>query len=105
MTFVQIIEVDAADIGAIDDLVDRWHREQAGVAPGYRGARILADKDRPGTYLIEVEFSSEEEAAENNERDDTRRWAAALRGSIQGGPRYLNLTEVSSTGGGAGALG
>jgi hypothetical protein len=96
--FVQIVEVETSDIGAVNDLLKRWHDDQAGIAPGYRGTRVLADRDRANTYLLEVEFSSEEEAARNNDRAETQRWASALREAIHGEPRYLNLTESFATG-------
>jgi hypothetical protein len=96
--FIQLIEIETADVGSVNDLIKRWHEEQGGVAPGYRGGRVLADRDRPDTYLIEVEFSSEEDAARNNERAETRQWAASLRELVNREPRYINLTESYSTG-------
>jgi hypothetical protein len=46
MAFVQTIEVEAADEAGLRDHLAGWHGEQAGLAPGYLGARILAEEPR-----------------------------------------------------------
>jgi hypothetical protein len=97
MAFTQSIEVRAGDERALRDHVAGWHKEQAGVAPGYRDARVLADRSQPGTYLIEVDFASEEEAARNNERAETAEWAKRLRGIIGSEPAYRDFRLVCST--------
>jgi hypothetical protein len=97
--FTQIIEVDGVgDEQALHEHVAAWDSEQAGIAPGYLGARVLADQATPGRYVIEVDFSSQEQAAENSERDVTGAWATELR-ELTGGaaPRYLDLRQVCTT--------
>lgn len=96
--FVQIIEVQTEDIGPLQGHVEEWHRLQSGAAPGYRSTRVLADGERPGTYLLEVAFSSEEEAKKNNDRPETARWADRARSLVDGEPSYRNLTVVCDTG-------
>ena len=61
MAFTQIITVEGGDDQALHGLMAKWDGEQSGVAPGYRGCRVFAD-DATGRHLIEVDFSSEEEA-------------------------------------------
>lgn len=95
--FTQIVEVKTGAVEVVKDLIRAWHREQAGTAPGYREVRVLEDKERPGTYLIEVEFASEQDAAENNDRPETSAWAQRLKEAVNGEPRYLNLSETFST--------
>jgi quinol monooxygenase YgiN len=97
MAFTQIIEARTDDVEALQRHVSAWHDSQHGVAPGYRQTRILADADRPGTYLIEVEFSSEAEAKRNNERAETNAWAQRARELLTAEPTYRNLTEVCTT--------
>jgi quinol monooxygenase YgiN len=97
MAFTQIIEAQTDDIEALQKHVSEWHESQSGVAPGYRHTRILADADRPGTYLIEVEFTSEEEAKKNNDRPETQEWSSRARALLKGEPAYRNLTEVCRT--------
>lgn len=97
MTFVQSIGIETDDIRPVQDLVSTWHAKQTGVAPGYRWARILADEGRPRHYLIEVDFSSKEEAQANNDRPETATWARKLQDLVSGAPTFTNFTLVSTT--------
>lgn len=97
MSFVQSIAIETDDIQPVHDLVSQWHSEQAGIAPGYQRARILADQDRPGRYVIEVDFSSQEEAEKNNERPETAAWAEKLEGLVNGTPAFTNHGLVCTT--------
>ena len=96
MAFTQTMTVQTSSADALADLLEGWHRDQKGVAPGYLGARLLADEDRSGRYVIAVDFSSEEEAQQNNGRPETQAWAEKLRGLAQGEPEYGNF-EVAYT--------
>ena len=97
MAFTQIIEVQSDDVEAVEKHVFDWDRRQKGIAPGYQSARILADRNRPGTYLIEVEFDSEENADKNDARPETNEWASQIRTLVKRDPSYRNLAEVCST--------
>jgi quinol monooxygenase YgiN len=97
MTFTQTMTVHAPAAEPLADLLDGWHREQQGSAPGYRGARLLADEDTPGRFVIEVDFSSEKEASANNERSETQAWAEKLGSLAQGTPEYSNFTVAFET--------
>jgi quinol monooxygenase YgiN len=97
MTFTQIITVDGVDEKALHNHVAQWDSSQSGVAPGYLGARVLADESTPGRHLIEVDFSSEEEARRNNDRPETATWARQLRELADGEPSFLELREVCTT--------
>jgi hypothetical protein len=70
VSFTQTMEVQTDAEAALRDHVAGWHPEQAGIAPGYRRARVLADSKRAGRYLIEGGFSSPEGPACNNEREE-----------------------------------
>lgn len=96
MAFTQMIEVDGADGQELHRLVSDWDSQQSGVAPGYQGARVLADESN-GRHVIEVDFSSEEEAQRNNDRPETRQWAEQLQELADGEPSYRNLREVCTT--------
>ena len=97
MSFTQTMEVQASDESALRDHVAGWHAEQAGIAPGYRRTRILADAKQPGRYLIEVDFTSPDEAARNNERPETNAWAAKLGELVTGTPEYRVFRLVCTT--------
>lgn len=98
MSFTQTITVRAPDADGLAELMRRWHDEQAGVAPGYRGARLLADRDEPGRYVIEVDFTSLEEAQANNDREATRTWAGRLEELVEDAPAYGNFDVAFTTG-------
>jgi hypothetical protein len=99
VSFTQIIELEGVtDEQALRDHIARWHREQSGEAPGYQHARVLADRDGNGRYLVEVEFSSVDEAERNNGREATERWATGLRDLATQQPGYRNLEARYATG-------
>lgn len=97
MSFVQTIDIETDDIQPVRDHVNQWHSEQAGVAPGYQGARILADADQPGRYVIEVEFTSKDDADANNDRSETAAWAEKLQELVDGSPTFGNHALVCTT--------
>lgn len=97
MNFVQTINIVTDDIQPVRDHVNQWHSEQAGVAPGYQGARILANEDQPGHYVIEVEFISKEDADANNDRPETATWAEGLQDLVSGAPAFGNHSLVCTT--------
>jgi hypothetical protein len=72
-------------------------RRRHGTAPGYQGARVLANLGRPGEYLLIVDFSSREEAERNNTRAETAAWADKLRTLIDGEPTYADWRTVADT--------
>lgn len=97
MSFTQTMTVQADAHESLVQLLESWHRDETGIAPGYQGARLLADQDAPGRYVIEVDFSSEEEAQANNTRPETQAWAASLQGLAQGEPAYCNYKVAYTT--------
>ena len=97
MSFTQTMEVQAGDEAALRDHVAGWHAEQAGIAPGYQRTRVLADAKQPGRYVIEVDFTSPEEAARNSKRPETSAWAAKLGELVTGTPEYRNFRLVCTT--------
>lgn len=97
MSFTQLIEVDGVDEQALHQHVSAWDSEQKGVAPGYLGARVLADEGTPGRHIIEVDFSSIEEAERNNERPETESWATKLRELAEAEPTYRDTRRVCTT--------
>lgn len=96
MAFTQLITVQGAEDQALHDLCAKWDAEQFGVAPGYQGCRVFAD-DATGRHVIEVDFSSEQEARRNTDRTETQAWANELGALIKGDPAYLDLRQVCST--------
>lgn len=100
MAFIQTIEVRTDDPDAVLAHVRSFDSQQGKDAPGYRGARVLSDAERPDVHLIEVEFASREEAQQNSDRSETSEWARGLQELAQGEPAYRNLIERGTTQGG-----
>jgi hypothetical protein len=68
------------------------------------GTRVLADREEQGQYVIIADFgvvdpnvSAADEAARNNERPETRAWAARLLEVIDGEPEYRHFDEIYRT--------
>ena len=103
--FSQTIAVRCAEPERLIGLLAQWDRDQASTdVMGYMGTRVLADRDRPGEYLIIADFgvvdpdvSAAEEAARNNERTETKAMGVAVAAVIDGAPDYRNFDEVYRT--------
>jgi hypothetical protein len=86
-------------------MMEQWDNEQATTdIMGYMGTRLLADRENPGTYVIVADFGvvdpdvcAADEAARNNERPQTKAWAALLRQLIDGEPSYSHYDELYRT--------
>ena len=105
LNFSQTITVRCDDPAAIVALLEQWDADQASTdIMGYMGTRVLADREQPGQYLIIADFgvvdpevSAAEEAERNNDRPETRAWAARLRELVKGEPEYRHFDELYRT--------
>jgi len=104
--FAQGIRIRCADPDAVVDLLAEWDEFQATTdVMGYIGTRLLADKDHPGSFLILAEFAevdgeltAADEAARNNQREETERWATKLRSMVESEPEWIHFDELYRTG-------
>lgn len=94
MAFIQTIDVEAVDSAALADHLAAWHSDHHGVAPGYEGYRLLADRDRPDHFRIVVEFRSADEAEANDGRPETAAWAAKLSELASAAPSFTSFDVV-----------
>jgi quinol monooxygenase YgiN len=97
MSFTQVMTIRTKDADRLQSLIAGWHDEQHGTAPGYQGARILGDREQPDRWLIEVDFTSREEAERNNERPETAAWAKDLRDVAESAPDYHDYEVIFTT--------
>jgi hypothetical protein len=103
--FTQTIAIRSDHPDEILQLMADWDRDQAqSDIMGFAGARLLADREDPGAYLIVARFAvvdpdvpAAEEAARNNERPETQEWARRLRELIDGEPVYHHYDEIYRT--------
>lgn len=106
VNFTQTIAVRCDNPDALAALMAEWDHNQATAdIMGYMGGHLLADRENPGQYLIVAEFgvvdpdvSAADEALRNNERPETREWAARLLTLIEGEPDYRHYDEIYRTG-------
>jgi hypothetical protein len=105
LNFSHMIFVRSDDAAAIVELLEQWDVQQASAdIMGYMGARLLADRENEGEYIIVADFgvvdpdvSAADEAMRNDERPETHAWAARLRAVIEGEPRHHNFDELYRT--------
>ena len=74
-------------------LDEGWQREQAPIAPGFKGSYILRELDSPNGCLMVVLFESRELAQRNSDRPETNQWYQGLLELIEGEPEFI-ATEV-----------
>jgi hypothetical protein len=106
VNFTQTISVQTDDPEALIEIMAEWDRDQAGSdIMGYMGSHLLADRERPGHYLIVAEFGvvdpdvpAADEAARNNDRPETQAWAKRLLDLVEGEPSYGHYDELYRTG-------
>lgn len=90
MTFIQTIEFTTTRIREFRELLDEWITK-SGERRTPRRATLLADQDRPNTYLQIVEFPSYEEAMHNSALPETAEFAQKATRLVDTGPVYRNL--------------
>lgn len=103
--FTQTISFRLDDPDLILEMMTRWDQLQAtDDIMGYMGARVLADRDEPGRYMLVADFgvidpdvSAADEAARNNERPQTQEYAARLRAAAEAEPEFRDYDELYRT--------
>ncbi|MFP4149051.1 MAG: hypothetical protein ACLFUG_06230 [Nitriliruptoraceae bacterium] len=100
MPFTETMTVTSQDPDRLRTLLADWHTEQLEVAPGYQGVRLLEDQGHPGRWIIEVDFTSYEDAERTSGPPRSRAWAEELRGLLDVEPEYQDddLTERTERG-------
>jgi hypothetical protein len=105
LNFCQTIVVRSDDPASIVELLEQWDMQQADAdIMGYMGTRVLADRENPGQYMIIADFgvvdpdvSAADEASRNNDRPETKEWAARLLTLVEGEPTYHHYDELYRT--------
>lgn len=93
MSYFQIIEIRTTDYAALEAAHEEWLAATEGQRTVVQ-EWICRDRDRPDTYLVIVEFPSEEAAAANNDLPATSRIAEALGNLAAEPPSFRNLDLV-----------
>jgi len=90
MGFIQIIELSTKNYDQLERLHDQWRAATEGQRTVV-SERICADRDRPASYTVIVEFASYEDAMRNNDLPATAEIAAGMTALADGPPVYRNL--------------
>lgn len=92
MTFIQTISFKADDEQGLLSLFTEWDQATPG-ASGFEGAKLLKDRDNPGSYMVVAQFSSYELAMENSARPETDAMAKRMS-ELTSGVEYRNFDLI-----------
>ena len=93
MGYVQIIEMQTGRYEEIEAVHDAWLAETEGTRTTI-SETVVKDRDKPGRYLVIVEFASYEDAQVNNDLPATARFAEELVPLLDAPPVFQNLDVV-----------
>ncbi|MEX0650678.1 MAG: antibiotic biosynthesis monooxygenase [Actinomycetota bacterium] len=94
MAFVQTIWFKTSRIDEMQKLMDEWSEQGAAQAPGFRGSKVLRDRDNENTFLVVAEFDSYELAMENSARPETDAFAKRMAEMSDGHPAFANFDLI-----------
>jgi quinol monooxygenase YgiN len=93
MGYVQIIELQTSRFAELEALHETWLAETEGVRTTL-GETVARDRNRPGRYVLIVEFPSFEAAQVNNDLPATARFAEGLGPLLDEPPIFHDLDVV-----------
>lgn len=99
--FIQLIDgrlKDEASWARIQEMGQRWDREEAARAPGFLGGDWIRDLKDPKHIVAIIRFESAEKAAENSKRPETNKFFQEMLALSEGEPRFVDGDLVYSSG-------
>jgi quinol monooxygenase YgiN len=95
MAFVQTVSFKTSRIDEMQKLLTEFS-EQRGEAqvPGFRGTKLLKDRDNEGSFLVLADFVSYELAMKNSARPDTDAFAKRMAEMSDATPTYGNYDLI-----------
>ncbi len=90
--FVQVIQGQVPDSGAMRAAFDRWLQELAPGAPGWLGSTAGVTDD--GRFIALARFESEEAARRNSDRPEQDRWWSETSKLFAGEATFRDSREV-----------
>ncbi len=91
--FVQVIQGQVADAGAVKAALDRWAEELAPDATGWLGTTAGVTED--GRFIAAARFESEEAARRNSQRPEQDRWWAETSQLFSGEVSFKDSSDVT----------
>ena len=104
--FTQGVRFKCSDPDALVQMMTEYDMVSASAdLMGFIGARVLADRDVPGQYMVIAEFAEvdgdltpAQEAERNNQRNEIEGWWPRFAALIDGEPEWSHYDEIYRTG-------
>ncbi len=104
--FTQGIRFKCSNPDALVEMMREYDAATASVdVMGFIGARVLADRDVAGQYMVVAEFAevdgdltAAEEAKRNEQRNEIEGWWPRFMALMDGEPEWSNYDELYRTG-------
>jgi hypothetical protein len=93
MGFIQIMEITTSDFDAFEALHEEWLADTEGTRTTV-SEWMCQDRDRPGTYVVIVEFPTYEAAMANNDLPATAKIAAGIAAIADEPVTFRNLDLI-----------
>jgi heme-degrading monooxygenase HmoA len=94
MGFIQTIGFSTSKYDEMQTMMDEFDEQQGAQSPGFKGLKILKDRDHENRYLVVAEFESYELAMENSARPETDAFAKRMAALADGPPSFGNFDVV-----------
>lgn len=94
MVFIQTISFSTSRYDEMQKMMDEFDEQQGAQSPGFRGLKILKDRDNEGRFLVVAEFESYEQAMENSARPETDAFAKKMAEMSDAAPSFGNYDLV-----------
>ncbi len=88
--FVQVMEFDSTNIEGLEDVSNRMHEEIGSDVPTSK-ATVTSDRERPGHFVVIVEFESYDEAMKLSNDPRMAKYAEEMNALADGPIKYYNL--------------
>ena len=96
--FVQVIQGQTSDVGAMRVQIEAWERDVKPDAIGFLGSTGGVTED--GEFITAARFESEDSARANSDRAEQSAWWEETSKLFNGDPTFYDCTEVDEFGGG-----
>ena len=96
--FVQVIQGQTSDVGAMRVQIEAWEQDVKPGAIGFLGSTGGVTED--GDFIIAARFDSEESARANSDRAEQSAWWEETSKLFNGDPTFYDCTDVDEFGGG-----
>lgn len=95
MAFIQTVAFTTSRIDEMKELLDEFNGQQGDAqVRGFRGIRLLKDRDNDNAYLVLADFVSYDLAMENSARPETDAFAKRMAALSDGAPTFGNYDII-----------